>query len=65
MGRPHLRVVLCKGFGAAMCSRGVLVHCPSCLSAADTVLTAELLCGDRAFAEWALEHRKPFTTLMV
>ena len=41
-----------------MCSRGMLVHCPSRLGAAATVLTAELLCGDGVFTKWALEYGK-------
>jgi hypothetical protein len=41
-----------------MRSRGVLVHCPSRLGAAATVLAVELPCGDGVFAEWALENGK-------
>lgn len=41
-----------------MCSRGVLVHCPSRLGATAAVLAAELLCGDRVFAKGALERSK-------
>jgi hypothetical protein len=37
-----------------MRSGGVLVHCPSGLGAAATVLAAELPCGDGVFAEWAV-----------
>ena len=38
-----------------MCHRGVLVHCPSRLGAAATVLAAKLPCGDGVFTKWALE----------
>jgi hypothetical protein len=41
-----------------MCSRAVLVHCPSRLRAAVTILAAKLLCGDEVFTEWALEGCK-------
>ena len=41
-----------------MCSRGVLVHCPSRLGAAAAVLAAELPCGDRVLTKWALEPGK-------
>ena len=41
-----------------MCSRGMLVHCPSRLSAALTVLAIELHCGDEVFAKSALELGK-------
>ena|ERR1700681_3132847 len=41
-----------------MCSRGVLVHCPSRLGAAVSVEAVELPCGDRVFTEWALERAK-------
>jgi hypothetical protein len=32
------------------------VHCPSRLSTAATVLSAEIPCGDGVFAEWALKR---------
>jgi len=38
-----------------VCHRGVLVHCPSRLGAAATVLAAKLPCGDGVFTKWALE----------
>jgi hypothetical protein len=38
-----------------MCSRGVLVHCPSCLGAATTVLATKLSRGDGVLTEWALK----------
>jgi hypothetical protein len=38
--------------------RGMLVHCPSRLGAAATVLAAEIPCGDGVFTEWALERGK-------
>ena len=41
-----------------MCSRGVLVHCPSRLGAAAAVLAAELPCGDGVLTKWALEPGK-------
>jgi hypothetical protein len=41
-----------------MCSRGMFVHRPCRLSAAVAILTAELSCGDKVLAEWALERRK-------
>jgi hypothetical protein len=41
-----------------MCSRGVLVHCPSRLGAAVAVLAAELPSGDGVFTKWALERAK-------
>jgi hypothetical protein len=41
-----------------MCSRGVLVHCPSRLGAAVAVLAAKLLCSDGVFTKWTLEHAK-------
>jgi len=37
-----------------MCHRGVLVHCPSRLRAAPTVLAVEVHCGDGVVTEWAL-----------
>jgi hypothetical protein len=37
---------------------GVLVHCPSCLGAAPTVLAVELRCGDRVVTEGALKFGK-------
>jgi hypothetical protein len=58
MGMPHLCIACRHGYGAAMCSRGVLVHCPSCLCAAIAALTAELPCGDGVFTKWALELAK-------
>jgi hypothetical protein len=42
-----------------MSSRGVLVHCPSRLRAAVTILAAKLLCGDGVFTKWALEGCNP------
>ncbi len=41
-----------------MCSRGMLVHCPSRLCAAPTVLAIELHCGDGVFAKAAFELGK-------
>ena len=41
-----------------MCSRGMLVHCSSCLSAAATVLAAKIPCGDGVFTTLALERAK-------
>jgi hypothetical protein len=41
-----------------MCSRGVLVHCPSRLGAAVAVEAIELPCGDGVFTEGALERAK-------
>src|ERR1022692_5030775 len=41
-----------------MCSRSVLVHCPSCLGAATAVLAAEVRCCDGVLATWAREHRQ-------
>jgi hypothetical protein len=41
-----------------MCSRSVLVHCPSRLGAAFSVEAVELPCGDGVFTEWALERAK-------
>ncbi len=41
-----------------MYSRGVLVHCPCRLSAAVSVLAAEIPRGDGVFTKRALEHRK-------
>jgi hypothetical protein len=41
-----------------MCSRSVLVHCPSRLCAAFSVEAVELPCGDGVFTEWALERAK-------
>jgi hypothetical protein len=41
-----------------MCHRGVLVHCPSRLGAAATVLAAEISCGDGVSTKRALEHAK-------
>jgi hypothetical protein len=41
-----------------MCSRAVLVHCPSRLRAAVTILAAKLLFGDEVFTNWALEGCK-------
>ncbi len=36
----------------------MLVHCPSCLGAAATILTAEIPRVDRVFTEWAFKHGK-------
>lgn len=41
-----------------MCSRGMLVHCPSGLGAAPTVLAIEVHCGDVVFAKAAFELGK-------
>ena len=41
-----------------MCSQGMVVHCPSCLGAAATLLAAELTCVDGVSTEWAFENRK-------
>ena len=41
-----------------MCSRSVLVHCPSRLSAAVTILAMELLGGDGMITKRALERAK-------
>jgi hypothetical protein len=43
-------------YGAAMCSRGVFVHCPSCLGSAAAVLSAEVHCRDGVFATLACER---------
>jgi hypothetical protein len=37
---------------------GVLVHCPSCLGAAPTVLAVEFQCGDGVVTKWALKLGK-------
>jgi hypothetical protein len=58
MGMPHRRIRRGEGWVAAMSSRGVLVHCPGGLSAAVSVLAAEIPCGDGMFTKRALEHRK-------
>jgi hypothetical protein len=55
MSVPHLRL---NGQWAAMCSRSMLVHCPSGLGAAVAFLAAELPCGDGVFAKCTLEHAK-------
>src|ERR1022692_2420528 len=39
-----------------MCSRSVLVHCPSRLGAATAVLAAEVRCCDGVLATWARER---------
>jgi len=39
-----------------MCSRGVFVHCPSCLGSAAAVLSAEVHCHDGVFATLACER---------
>jgi hypothetical protein len=41
-----------------MCSRGVLVHCPSRLGATVAVQAAEIPCGEGVFTKWACEHAK-------
>jgi hypothetical protein len=41
-----------------MCSRGVLVHCPSRLGAAVAVQAAEIPCGEGVFTKLALERAK-------
>src|SRR5450755_2882413 len=51
-------LLLTHGFGAAMCGRRVLVHCPSCLRAAVSVLAAEIPCGDGVFAKRARKRAK-------
>jgi|HubBroStandDraft_3_1064219.scaffolds.fasta_scaffold76644_1 hypothetical protein len=58
MGVPHLRIMRRNGHGASMLCRGVLVHCPSRLGAAVTVLAAELPCCDAMFTNWTLERAK-------
>ena len=54
----NLRITRRYGCGAAVCSRGVRVHCPSRLGTAATVLATELLCGDEVSTKWALERSK-------
>jgi hypothetical protein len=44
--------------GATMRGRGVLIHCPRCLSAAVAVQAAEVPRGERVFAKSALERAK-------
>jgi hypothetical protein len=56
---PHLRIYRRHEVGAAMYSRGVLVHRPSRLAAAVAVLTVELPCGDGVFATYTLERGEP------
>jgi len=56
MGVPHLRSARRHGYGLAMCSRGVVVHCLGRLGAAAPVLAAELLCGDGVLTKRALER---------
>jgi hypothetical protein len=58
MGVPYLRITRRHRCGAAMCSRGVLIHCPGRLGAAVAVLAAELLCVDGVLTDWALERAK-------
>jgi len=58
MGVPHLRIRRRDGHGASVFCRGVLVHCPSRLSATVTVRAAELLCGDGMFTKRTLECAK-------
>jgi len=41
-----------------VCSRGVLVHCPSRLGAAVAVQAAEIPCGEGVFTKLALERAK-------
>jgi hypothetical protein len=41
-----------------VCSRSVLVHCPSRLGAAVTILAMELLGGDGMFTKRTLERAK-------
>jgi hypothetical protein len=41
-----------------MCSRGVLVHCPSRLGAAVAVQAAEIPCGEGFLTKSAREHAK-------
>ena len=41
-----------------MCGRGVLVHCPSRLGAAVTILAMELLGSDGMFTKQTLERTK-------
>ena len=41
-----------------MCSRGVLLPCPSRLDAAVAVQTAEIPCGEGVFTKLALERAK-------
>jgi hypothetical protein len=58
MGVPHLCIVQRHGCGATMCHDAVLVHCPSCLGAAATVLAAKIPRGDEVFTKSALERAK-------
>jgi hypothetical protein len=41
-----------------MCSRGVIVHCPSRLGTVVRLLGAELPRGDGVFTEWTLKRAK-------
>jgi hypothetical protein len=58
MGTPHLCVTRRNGERPTVYSRGVIVHCPSCLGAAVPVLAAELPCSYRVFTEGTFEHAK-------
>jgi hypothetical protein len=58
MRLPHLRVTRRHGNGAAMCSRGVIVHGLSRLGTAVAVLAAKLSCCHGVFTEWALKLTK-------
>lgn len=58
MRMPHRGISRQHGCGAAMRSRGVLVHGPGCLGAAAAVLAAKLLCGHGVFTKGALERGK-------
>src|ERR1017187_5468190 len=55
---PHRRITRLHGDGVAMCRSGVLVHCPSRLSAATAVLAAKLPCRDGVSAKYTLECAK-------
>jgi hypothetical protein len=56
VGAPHRRIRRIQGCVTAMYSRGVLVHCLCRLSAAVSVLAAEIPSGDGVFTERAREH---------
>lgn len=55
---PHRHVGRIQGYGAAMYSLGVVVHYACRLSAAVSVLAAEVPRGDGVFTKRALEHGK-------
>jgi hypothetical protein len=56
MGVPHRRMIRRYGYGDAMCSPGVLVHCLSRLGAAAAILSIELVRGDGVFTKRARER---------